>query len=131
MNQRGEPAVDGPIPVPATRPLLLKAGTTLSLRGALVTLALDAPTPPPVSHVSDILPSTVIELVVGPGGDVIRARLAGASGNVDADRAALAWARTVRFKTGQTHPGPGGTDPSGWRIGDLVLHWNTPPAPQR
>lgn len=123
--------IAGPIPVQTIRPLLLKGETSVSLRGDLSPLSLDVPQPPPTSPVDDILPPTVIELVVGPGGDVIRARLAVGSGNVDADRAALNWARSVRCVTGKSQPGPGATDPAQWRAGDLIIHWNTRPASQR
>ncbi|MFM7215761.1 MAG: energy transducer TonB [Verrucomicrobiota bacterium] len=123
--------IDGPIPGPAIRPLLLKGETSIALRGDLASLAFEAATPPPVSMVEDILPSTVVELVVGPGGDVIRSRLVEGCGNADADRAALAWSRGLRFITGSGQAGPGIGNPAEWRTGELVLRWNTRPAPQR
>ncbi|MFZ9854590.1 MAG: energy transducer TonB family protein [Limisphaerales bacterium] len=123
--------VSGPIPSPTIRPPLLKGETSFSLRGELAPLALEAVQAPPSSQVDDILPSTVIELVVGPGGDVIRARLAVGCGNADADRAALSWARGLRFVATAVQSGPGATDPTQWKTGDLVIHWNTRPVPQR
>lgn len=124
-------AIDGPIPGPTQRPPLLKGETSTTLRGGLASLAFESITPPPVSAAEDILPSTVIELVVGPGGDVIRARLAERCGNTDADRAALTWSRGLRFLTGSAQPVPGGVGAAEWRTGELVLHWNTRPATQR
>ena len=123
--------IDGPIPGPAIRPVLLKGETSIALRGDLASLALEAVTPPPASAVEDILPSTVVELVIGPGGDVIRGRLVEGCGNADADRAALAWSRGLRFITGSGQAGLGTGNPAEWRTGELVLHWNTRPAPQR
>ena len=123
--------VAGPIPGPTIRPPVLTGETSFSLRGDLAALTLEVSTPPPQSQVDDILPSTVIELVVGPGGDVIRARLAASSGNADADRAALSWVRGLRFATPGTPAGLGAKDPVPSRTGDLVVHWNTRPAPQR
>ncbi|MEN9733730.1 MAG: hypothetical protein RLZ45_1725 [Verrucomicrobiota bacterium] len=134
VPERERPAgleVSGPIPGPTIRPPLLKGETTFSLRGELKPLALEAVQAPPSSQVDDILPSTVIELVVGPGGDVIRARLAVGCGNADADRAALSWARGLRFVAAGVQSGPGATDPTQWKTGDLAIHWNTRPAPQR
>jgi len=52
-------------------------------------------------------------------------------GNAEADREALSWARGLRFVTTGSQPGPGATDPAQWKTGDLVLHWNTRPTPQR
>ncbi len=123
--------IDGPIPGPAIRPLLLKGETSIALRGDLRSLAFEAVTPPPVSTVEDILPSTVVELVIDPGGDVIRARLVEGCGNADADRAALVWSRGLRFITGSGQAGPRRGNPAEWRTGELVLHWNTRHAPQR
>ncbi len=123
--------IDGPIPGPTIRPLLLKGETSIALRGDLRSLAFEAITPPPLSTVEDILPSTVVELVIGSGGDVIRARLVEGCGNTDADRAALAWSRGLRFITGSGQASPGTGNPAEWRTGELVLHWNTRHAPQR
>lgn len=123
--------IDGPIPGPAIRPLLLKGGTSIALRGDLASLAFETVTPAPVSTVEDILPSTVIALAIGPGGDVILARLVEGCGNADADRAALAWSRGLRFVTGPGRAGTGAGNPAEWRTGELVLHWNTRHAPQR
>lgn len=123
--------IDGPIPGPAIRPVLLKGETSIALRGDLASLAIEVVTPPPGSTVEDILPSTVVELVIGPGGDVIRGRLVEGCGNADADRAALAWSRGLRFITGSGQAGTGAGNPEEWKTGELVLHWNTRPAPQR
>ncbi len=123
--------IDGPIPGPAIRPLLLKGGTSIALRGDLASFAFETVTPAPVSTVEDILPSTVIALAIGPGGDVILARLVEGCSNADADRAALAWSRGLRFVNGPGRAGTGGGNPAEWRTGELVLHWNTRHAPQR
>lgn len=127
----GGAEISGPIPGPTIRPPLLRGESSFSLRGELAPLAIETSQPPPISQVEDILPSTVIELVVGPGGDVIRARLAVGCGKADADRAALSWTRGLRFVGAPVQPGPGATDPAQWKTGDLVFHWNTRPAPQR
>lgn len=133
-SMRGRPdgqGIDGPIQGPVIRPRLLGGESSVALRGDLAPLAFEAITPPPTSQVGDILPSTVIELVISPGGDVIRARLASGCGNADADRAALSWSRGLRFLSRGSNPGTGGVDPAEWTTGELVLHWNTRPASQR
>lgn len=123
--------VAGPIPAASTRPPVLKGETSVSIRGDLTPLRLEDSPPPPQSQVDDILPPTVIEVVVGPAGDVVRARLATGSGNPDADRAALSWVRGLRFATASGATGSGAKDLASSRTGDLVVHWNTRPAPQR
>lgn len=105
-------------PVPPLAPMLPQQ-STLRIEGELAQRQL--PTAISLTNwpLADVLPPSVVQVLVNPAGNVVSSVVLTPSGYDEADQRAAAIARTLRFK-----PAASVT------LGRIIFHWHTvPPAP--
>ncbi|MBL9172358.1 MAG: hypothetical protein JNL10_02385 [Verrucomicrobiales bacterium] len=108
-------------------PVLLPTHTQVEPRGALAGRGVRGRTPPPVLAGTDVLNPTVIEVAATPSGEVLIARVTGASGNPEADQRALVWTQTARFPA-MSDPSSTSVLPDALTWGELAFLWRVQPA---
>lgn len=111
-------------------PLVLQPKTVALLRGPLRDWSFSNQQPLPSITGTEILPPTILELMVSQDGDVILTRLISSSGHRDADALALNWTRTMRLAPPKPALPSLSITPSNWTQGELIVDWNVePPKP--
>jgi hypothetical protein len=100
----------------------------LRIEGDLARLRLLTPSHLPAQTNSDLLTSTVVQLLVDARGNPFSPVILQGSGSRDADAEALTFARSLRFAPAQA-AAVGTVAPDNMTMGKLIFEWQTVPPP--
>jgi TonB family protein len=116
LDLAGQPARREEPPPAFLPPEVVPAQSVFRLEGGLGGRLLGAAPPLDAWASAKLLANSVVQIAVDPAGEVVAARLEARCGSAEADAAAVAAARALRFRPSR---------PAGTRWGEAVFQWQT------
>lgn len=117
--------------LPAVASVEVASRTTIQVSRELADRKIITPLKLPSRPGADLLPDTVVQVVVNSDGDVLSARLLTSCGAKDTDQLALNQARVLRFEPLSADKRIPGNPWAVLTTANLMFHWHTVPARAR